>query len=96
MGMWENLGQSIVYFIPTYKFWKTIVSGIDFPEEYMEWYIEENKKLFIYFNSWEELSDLIKITNYTFHKNYLTEFMKNHREKVFKQWKDFYSKLNFL
>jgi len=89
MGMWENLGMGVIYFIPTPEF-RRILREDNYNSRYMDWYVEENKELFIYFSSWNELGRLIRSTNYDDHKLLVRHWMSKHTEKTLNQWKKLY------
>lgn len=70
-SLWENLGHEIVYFIPSQSFLLTIlfeswyyweekslkpVEVILKSVELAEWYQEEHSELFVYFDSWQDLT----------------------------------------
>jgi hypothetical protein len=89
-SLWENLAYQIIYFIPSVTFLKTIVfeSWYYWEEkhnkphdlilksiEFAEWYQPENKELFVYFESWEDLA--LKYEYYLENNNALIEKKKN-------------------
>lgn len=69
-SLWENLGYYIVYFIPSKRFIKELISTeswyyweekdrprfLEQSIDLSEWYIDENACLFEYFDSWNELN----------------------------------------
>lgn len=70
-SLWENLGHQIVYFIPSKSFLYTIIfeGWYHWEEKYQkpveiifksielsEWYQEEHADLFVFFDSWEDLT----------------------------------------
>ena len=110
-SLWENLGYYIIYFIPSKRFIKELIASeswyyweekdrSQFLEESVdlsEWYIDENKCLFEYFDSWDELE--LKAKNITHDylcekKQVIKDFMIKNNEQNLIKWKDIFSKIN--
>jgi hypothetical protein len=111
-SLWENLGYYIIYFIPSKRFIKELIASeswyyweekdrSQFLEESLdlsEWYIDENKCLFEYFDSWDELELKSKnITpDYLFEKKQIIkDFMMKNNEQNLIKWKDIFNKINY-
>jgi hypothetical protein len=109
-SLWENLGYYIIYFVPSKKFIKDLILNeswyyweekerINLLEESIElaeWYIDENKDLFEYFDSWDDLEFKTKnITqDYLFEKKQkIQTFMMKNNEKNLIKWKHIFSKI---
>lgn len=110
-SLWENLGYYIIYFIPSKKFIKELINTepwyyweeknkpfnlLDKSIELSEWYIDENKCLFEYFDTWEELS--FKTKNITDEyllkkKEIIKEFMIYSNNINLSKWKKLFSKI---
>lgn len=92
LALYESIHFGILYFIPSKEFLIELKKDKDFfwsppyREEVLdisEWYCDENKELFIYFNSWEDLLDKI---NLSYYKRKLIEFGEKHEEKYLNIW----------
>jgi hypothetical protein len=110
-SLWENLGYYIIYFIPSKKFIKELIAreswyyweekhkSKDIFEksiELAEWYIDDNKNLFEYFDSWEELA--LKTKNITHEyllkkKKIIKEFMIYSNNENLLKWETIFSKI---
>lgn len=99
MKMMENFRYGVVMLIPTERLFRELSNDLyyEFPEKdlkdvpdgltnYMEWYNKEFKDLFIYFDSWEELPELIKNTNFSKYKKKEMNYMKKYEEKALDLW----------
>ncbi|ORX45828.1 hypothetical protein BCR32DRAFT_308568 [Anaeromyces robustus] len=99
MKMMENFRYGVVMLIPTEKLFRELSDDMyyEFPESdlkdvpdglinYMEWYNEEFIDFFIYFDSWEELPEIIKKTNFLKYKKKEMEYMKKYEEKAINLW----------
>jgi len=109
-SLWENLGYYVIYFIPSKRFIKELIVTepwyyweekershlLEESVELSEWYIDENKILFEYFDSWDDLELKTKnITQeYLFEKKQIIrDFMINSNEQNLIKWKDIFSKI---
>jgi hypothetical protein len=92
-SLWENLGHQIIYFIPSRTFLHTILfeSWYYWEEKFQkpvdlilksvelsEWYQEEHADLFVYFDSWEDLT--VKYEYYLENNSAIIEKKKKIRE----------------
>jgi len=110
-SLWENLGYYIIYFIPSKKFIKELItteSWYYWEEKYKpndifeksielaEWYIDENKCLFEYFDSWEELALKTKTITDDYllqKKQIIKEFIIHSNKENLIKWEKIFSKI---
>lgn len=102
LAIFENWSMGNVYFIPSKKLLLELSIGDNFfwsppfDRQYLEsseWYLPSHSNLFIYFDSFEDLSSLTKDEN-LIHKvrNNVLNFSKIHTEKTLLQWKSLIEK----
>jgi hypothetical protein len=110
-SLWENLGYYIVYFIPSKKFIHELIEKEDWyyweekhkPRdlfeksiELSEWYIDENRSLFEYFDSWDELEYKTKNTTDEYFmekRENIKQFMiKSNKSNLYK-WQNIFDKI---
>jgi len=101
MGMWENFGEGVVYFIPTpenyISLWETSpvrwgFHGSKAPNKEIlplaDWWHQNYTHLFIYWNNVSELRKLSQ--NYTLineKRELVYKFIKNYRIQALAQWR---------
>ena len=97
LALFENISLGIIYFIPSFNFLLEIKKDKDFYwtppflEDMLylsEWYNEDNKQLFIYFDSWDDLKDKIENTNYKELKKNILKFSVEHEDIQIAKWKE--------
>jgi hypothetical protein len=111
-SLWENLGYNIIYFIPSKEFIIKLIlneSWYNFQEkrndplilsnllDSTEWYLPENKKLFIYFESWEDLKIKCTLNLNSIiinKKKYINEYIKKSNNIFIEKWKKFLENIN--
>jgi len=99
MKMMENFRYGVVMLIPTERLFRELSNDMyyEFPEKdlkdvpnglinYMEWYNKEFIDFFIYFDSWDELPEIIKKTNFLKYRKREMEYMKKYEEKAINLW----------
>jgi hypothetical protein len=111
-SLWEYLAYNIIYFLPSKKFIYELISNTSWyyweeknrpfdlfikSIEISEWYTEDHKDLFIYFDSWEELK--LKFVNLTDDeilkkKKLIHEFMENNNKINLEKWNILISEKN--
>ena len=52
-----------------------------------EWYCEENKDLFIFFDTWEDLQEKVKTTDFNKKTETILLFAKEHHDEMLARWK---------
>jgi len=99
MKMMENFRYGVVMLIPTERLFRELSNELyyEFPEKdlkdvpdglvnYMEWYNKEFKDFFVTFDSWEELPEIIKKTNFVRYREKEMDYMKKYEEKAIDLW----------
>lgn len=98
LALFENIQQGIVYFIPSRAFFLELARKPNYfhPElsklvdeqlfDYSEWYMPSNEKLFIYFESWEDLAKKIKETNFEERRLQVKTFAQEYKDHTLKLW----------
>lgn len=96
LALFEAFQLGIIYFIPSRKFMEQISKTKNFfwsppfRRELLhlsEWYDHINKDVFVFFDSWKDLQEKIKTTDYNKQKNTIIEFGKRHKEQTLNKWK---------
>jgi hypothetical protein len=94
----ERLQLGIVTFIPTPRFlielfrqgdwWFQPPFNIENPQTLVvsEWYCEEHKDLFVFFDSWVDLLGKINTTNYVAKTKTILDFARSHEEECLSRW----------
>ena len=97
LALFEAFQLGIIYFIPSKKFMEQISKTKNFfwsPPfrrnllHLSEWYNNENKELFVFFDSWEDLKNKVKNTNYQEKKDIILKFGEDHKNKTLNKWKN--------
>ena len=52
-----------------------------------EWYCEEHKGLFVFFDTWEDLQEKVKTTDYVKQTDTILHFAKEHHDEMLSRWK---------
>ena len=104
----ERIQLGLVTFIPSLSFLIELFSSGDWwfqPPFHMqnteilkfsEWYCEEHKDILVYFNSWEDLQEKVKTTDYKAKTQNILNFAKKHHDKMLDRWNNIiieYSKM---
>lgn len=100
--LWENLGYSNVYLIPSKQFIEHLITTVDWyyweeksknqdilkkSIELAEWYQPELTELFVFFDSWEDLNNKFYNTDFDAKKHTIHNYMVNHNDMYIKKWK---------
>jgi len=99
VALFEMISQGIPYFIPSLNllleepdiFWSP-----PFDKENLvvaEWYDPQHSHLFVYFNSWEELPELINKTDFDEKRRVLSQYGVKHRDDTLRKWRSLLYKL---
>jgi hypothetical protein len=108
IALFERIQLGIINFIPSIpfllelfrsygNFWVQPPFDIHTPDIlslFSEFYIEENKCYFVYFDSWEHLKYQIDTLDYTAKTKEILEFAKKHEDKNMNLWKSVIEKYN--
>ena len=97
LSLFESIQLGIIYFIPSLSFLKKLSTrngrffwSPPYLDKHLcqsEWYSEEHKDVFVYFNSFADLKSKILTTNYEEKKKYLLDFGKQHNKEMLNRWK---------
>ena len=106
LALFEAIQMGVIYFIPSLTFLKQLIhTDIDklkldeffwsppLREDVLhlsEWYCEDFKEVFVYFDSWEDLKYKIETLDFNKQKSILKEFGKKHEEEMLEKWKKIY------
>jgi hypothetical protein len=94
----ERIQLGLVTFIPSLSFLIELFSNGDWwfqPPFHMqnteilkfsEWYCEEHKDILVYFNSWEDLQEKVKTTDYKAKTENILNFAKKHHDEMLQRW----------
>ena len=96
-ALFESFAHGVIYFVPSFEFLLEISKTPNFwfqppfsPEtlRMSEWYNDDHKDLFVYYNSWEDLKYKTENLDYTKQKKKINDFYKIHEENTLRQWKE--------
>jgi hypothetical protein len=75
---------------PVQKWWFQNPFYLEHPERlaWSEWYCPENRDFFVYFDSWLDLGEKVRNTDYAAKSEQILKRGKEHEERVLGQWKD--------
>jgi len=106
LALWENVQNGLVYFIPSFNFIQTLITSS--PHKYFfsnfrkntglysEWYDPENRPLFVYFDSWDDLKYKILNTDFAKKKEEILLFTKNHTKIMLNRWQSLFIDLKLI
>lgn len=103
LALFEAIQFGIPYFIPSLSFFRELIHSknnignffwsppyIDSLVEISEWYCPENKDIFIFFNSWDDLQYKVNNTDFNKHKQILKNFGEKHEKVNIEKWKELF------
>jgi len=104
LAIFEGIQLRIIYFIPSLTFIKFLIhTDIDKKDSFFwspplkeeilnisEWYCEEFKDVFIYFDSWDDLKYKIENLNYIRQKEILKNIGIKHEKEMLEKWKKYF------
>lgn len=101
--LFENIQRGIIHFVPSEKFLamaresnepnmpcKSTKYWLDSFQD-SEWYLQENKKLFVYFDSWDDLKQKIDTLDYQAKRTEVLKIAQNHREMMLIRWRSLFN-----
>lgn len=100
LALFEGLQNSIIYFIPSKSFFLQLskMKNFWFQNSYCidqidlcEWYCQEFKDAFIYFDSWDDLKTKINKLDYVEHKKILQKIAENNYNKTIEIWRNIFN-----
>jgi len=99
LALFENIQRGIVHFVPTEQFVKEISRNEPIPHftstnfRLCDWYCDEYKDLFVYFDSWQDLQEKVKTTDYQSLHEKIKKAGLAHWHKNLDAWKDLFEEL---
>jgi hypothetical protein len=96
LALFENLQRGIVHFVPTVRFLTQlgfIRGGMHGNLQWSEWYLNENKDCFVYFDSWADLKQKVQVLDYETMKHKIKIFGQQHRSFMIEEWKELFEGL---
>lgn len=99
LALFENIQRGIVHFVPTPRFVLELRNKNGIPcfttsNFYLcDWYCDEYKDLFVYFDSWQELKEKIANTDYAAMHEKIKKAGFEHWQKNLNAWKDVFNLL---
>jgi hypothetical protein len=109
LALFEGIQLEIPFFIPSLEFIKYLIHTDDNKKDaffwspplredvlYLaEWYCEEFKDVFVYFDSWDDLKNKVTYLDYQQHKKKLRDIGDKHEIKMLEKWKNIFN-INIL
>ena len=100
LALFENIQNGMIHFAPSLLFVKQLLNerrsiryiSSNFAE-WAEWYRDENKDLFVYFDSWQDLKEKIERTDYKTMNEKIKNFALDHRSSMLARWRSVFSEL---
>ncbi|MDE3046510.1 MAG: hypothetical protein KGJ02_07690 [Verrucomicrobiota bacterium] len=98
LALFENIALGIPYFIPSPSFLKTLIMQKNYWHTnptcilhenqiaLSEWYQPEREEIFIYFDSWEDLQEKIKTTDYPALREKIKSYAKHYQSIMLEKW----------
>ncbi len=100
LALFEGLALGVIYFIPSKKFLLELFKQPNFwfqnancikQIDLCEWYCEDFRNVFIYFDSWQDLKNKINNLDYNKHKELLKQISIEHENKMLNKWKNIFN-----
>ena len=99
LTFFEVMQLGIIYFVPSLSFILRLLQNHTYwfqppyirNEEILrlsEWYCDEHKDLLVYFDSWEDLAEKVKTTDYEAQTKKILLFARLHSARVLLQWNE--------
>ncbi len=105
--LFENVANGLIHFIPskkfyiqltkqhgfTFLFWHNSFSKPIYTDifAHCEWYAKEHQNFFVYFDSWEDLAEKIKTTDYIKKSTAARDFATINYNKTLTAWRDVFN-----
>ncbi len=96
LALFENLQRGIVHFVPTQRFLSQlglIRGGMHGNLPWSEWYFNEYVDYLVYFDSWAELQQKMRMIDYTVMKPKIKSFGQQHRIGMVDEWKKLFGEI---
>ncbi len=104
LALFENIQLGLVYFIPTKRFMLELLSSgrawwpnVEYMNECIElteWYNPAHNDWFIFFDSWNDLKQKIKTTDFATRRARIKQYGKKHNDTVLTQWRSLFDTIN--
>ena len=94
----ENIQRGIIHFVPSERFINDLIKKGEpvyywYEPYYCEWYFGEHRDICVYFDSWDDLREKVKATDYeTMHKK-IKAFACYHKNEMMGQWRGLFDDL---
>ncbi len=96
-ALFENIQQGIIHFVPSEKFIENhrrhVRSFTWGSFELCEWYAPENRALFVYFDSWDDLKQKVTTLDYNAMHAQVISRARQHRADTLIQWRTVFNEL---
>lgn len=98
LALFENMNSGIPYFIPSENFFRKLAQQGNFFHPNLdalisknlfylsEWYCPDHQELFIYFDSWDDLKEKIRTTNYQAKRHLILSYASEHKKIMLTRW----------
>jgi hypothetical protein len=104
IALFENIQRGIVHFVPRPSFIRRLAAQghpirdmmqliARGPYQYCEWYREEFKDIFVYFDSWEELKEKMENINYGAMRTKIKQQAQTLRKKTLDAWRQLFTEV---
>ena len=105
LSMFENIQNGLVHFVPSETFMLELLKtgwakhqsiASNFRSHFFkvsELYLEENKPVIVYFDSWQDLKNKINSLNYTSMHTRILQFADQHKTTMLNRWQDVFNYL---
>ncbi len=104
VALFENIQRGIVHFVPTVSFLqqlhrqgkpiRSLTVGIVLNDyKYCDWYSEQFKDLFVFFDSWDELKEKVDELDYASFSEYVTQVGNVLRETTLQKWRNLFKEV---
>jgi len=105
LALFENMQRGVVHFVPSARFvfqllaLQKAIPFVTLNQKMMrlvEWYRPEYKRLFVYFDSWQDLRNKMQQLDYQEMKSRIIAFGTSHRTKMLEQWHMVFKSLDLI
>lgn len=100
LALFENIQRGIIHFVPTERFVLELRAKENIPcftlqhFHLCDWYCDEYKDLFVYFDSWDELKEKIETTDYeTMHTKIKTAGLAHYHSSL-EKWRTVFQNIS--
>lgn len=94
LALFENIQNGLIHFIPSKRFIAENQHRIRYCTlnnfDLCEWYCSEYQDLFVYFDSWQDLKEKMKTTDYDAMSNKIKSRAQQHRTTMLTRWQELF------